>query len=226
MKSILIVEDDECLKQFYKYIIKTDEQDLHISYASNGKEALRKCKEMEYTVILSDIQMPVMDGIEFHRRLKKRSPHLAKRLAFVSTLLYGPSLRYIIENNCPHISKPVTNRVFKSFLETLLTVEGRKFVEHHGRVCLRRFVRVKMRGEAVLEPFPEMPTVPEPVSSRCLDYSKGGVRVRLKGKTLEQGMVVNVVSQALDLVRKEATVVWSNYQNGETIAGLQFVEAL
>lgn len=224
MKSILIVEDDECLKQFYRYIIKPDQEEIHIAYASNGREALKKCKVMDYTVILCDIQMPVMDGIEFHRRLKKRTPQLAKRVAFVSTLLYGPSLRYIIDNNCPHISKPVTNRVFKSFLETLLTVEGRKFIEQYGRPCQRRFVRLKMKEEVLLEPSPELSSVMEPISSRCLDLSKGGVRVRFKGEALERGMVFHVVSQALDLIKKEAKVVWSSCENGVTTAGLQFAE--
>lgn len=63
MQKILLVEDEPLLRETYQMILST--QPYTCDFAENGKVALEKCKDNEYDLILLDIMMPQMNGVEF-----------------------------------------------------------------------------------------------------------------------------------------------------------------
>lgn len=63
MRRILIVEDEDLLRESYQMIISTEPYNIDV--AKNGLEALNKCEQYTYDLILLDLMMPVMDGIGF-----------------------------------------------------------------------------------------------------------------------------------------------------------------
>lgn len=63
MRKILVVEDEEILRETYELILSTEP--YIIETATNGKEALEKCIQTRYDLILLDVMMPVMDGVGF-----------------------------------------------------------------------------------------------------------------------------------------------------------------
>lgn len=63
MRKILLVEDEPVLRETYEMILST--QPYLSDYAENGKVALQMCKNKKYDLILLDIMMPEMSGIEF-----------------------------------------------------------------------------------------------------------------------------------------------------------------
>jgi DNA-binding NarL/FixJ family response regulator len=63
MNKILIVEDEKALRDAYVFLFKT--QPYQVIEAANGKEALSLLAEERPDVILLDILMPVMSGLEF-----------------------------------------------------------------------------------------------------------------------------------------------------------------
>ena len=122
-KNFLLVEDNENIRRLYKILIDQKYNSALTSYAENGKEGLKACKKSEPTLILADIKMPVMNGIEFHRRLKKTSPHLAERVAFISAGFSSSHLDYIKDNNCRYLEKPFEIDVFHQFINSILVTE-------------------------------------------------------------------------------------------------------
>lgn len=77
-KKILLVEDNELNFEIAKTVL--EEAGFRVDGASNGKEAIDKASDNEYDVILMDIQMPVMDGYEATKELRKlgnRAPIIA-----------------------------------------------------------------------------------------------------------------------------------------------------
>lgn len=72
MAKILVVEDDRDLNNAYNVIL-TNEGHV-VSTAFDGKQALNKAKDFEADLILLDLLMPVMGGLEFlqHYDLKKK----------------------------------------------------------------------------------------------------------------------------------------------------------
>jgi len=66
MRKILVVEDEDLLRESYRIIISTEPYD--VDTAKNGQEALDKCAEKTYDLILLDLMMPVLDGVGFLER--------------------------------------------------------------------------------------------------------------------------------------------------------------
>lgn len=76
MIKILLVDDHQILLDGIKAILERDEELTVVDTAANGKEALTKLKETEVDVLLLDLQMPVMDGLETLTQVKKLYPDL------------------------------------------------------------------------------------------------------------------------------------------------------
>lgn len=66
--SLLIVDDEESVRDsLYNWFI---EDGYKVDCAANAKEALAKVESGNFDIILADIKMPGMDGLEMHRRIK------------------------------------------------------------------------------------------------------------------------------------------------------------
>ncbi|KWX73341.1 chemotaxis protein CheY [Paenibacillus riograndensis] len=70
--KILIVDDHLVVREGLKLILETNEQFQVVGEAENGAEALPMIKELHPDVILMDLNMPVMGGLETMQELKKQ----------------------------------------------------------------------------------------------------------------------------------------------------------
>ena len=74
MKTILVVDDEESIRELYKQEL-TDEG-YHIVTAATGKEALEKVAQDPPDLIVMDIKMSGMDGIEAINRILGHNAHI------------------------------------------------------------------------------------------------------------------------------------------------------
>jgi two-component system response regulator YesN len=75
MCKIIIVDDEKLLRQGFIHMTDWSEYGFRIiGEASNGSEALRLIEENHPDIVVTDIRMPVMDGIELTRIIKARFP--------------------------------------------------------------------------------------------------------------------------------------------------------
>jgi CheY-like chemotaxis protein len=73
--TVLIVDDEEDYKLVLRNILMTEGWDVVM--ARHGEEALGKLKSFKVDLVISDIYMPVMDGLKFHRAVRS-TPELEK----------------------------------------------------------------------------------------------------------------------------------------------------
>jgi signal transduction histidine kinase len=71
--KILVVEDEEIIRMMFKQSFENWGFDADT--AENGKDALDKCQNNFYNIIVTDLNMPVMDGMELLKRLKAKWPY-------------------------------------------------------------------------------------------------------------------------------------------------------
>ena len=65
---VLVIDDDDAVRGAVAEDLKREGYDLH--FATNGMEGLRRLQEIDPTVIILDLRMPVMDGREFLSQLR------------------------------------------------------------------------------------------------------------------------------------------------------------
>ena len=70
--SVLIADDHRLFAEALEVILAGDERITVLGHASDGKEAVTLAKQLHPDVVLMDISMPVMDGIEAARAIRKR----------------------------------------------------------------------------------------------------------------------------------------------------------
>lgn len=73
MKHILIIEDEPTLASAYKTLL--EQAGYQVSSAHNGKDALDQSTKFEPDLILLDLRMPIMNGVEFLNSYKLKEKH-------------------------------------------------------------------------------------------------------------------------------------------------------
>ena len=114
---ILVVDDNQDLLDYLRALLSPN---YKISCASNGKEALKWLDEWIPDLVISDVMMPIMNGIEFCKQMKQnlRTSHVPIILltAKVETSDYVEGL----ENGADlYISKPFSSDIIKAQIHSL-----------------------------------------------------------------------------------------------------------
>lgn len=83
-KKILIVEDERNLNEAYQMILENQGYDISAAY--DGTEALEMTKNFEPDLILLDLRMPTMGGVEFLKNYNLKKDHPKVKVVIFSNL--------------------------------------------------------------------------------------------------------------------------------------------
>jgi CheY-like chemotaxis protein len=93
IKSILLVDDDQDDKFFFAKALGQLDTDTQLSTACDGADALEKLKFSNPDVILLDLNMPVMNGVAFLKKIKSE-----KSLRDIPVIIYTDGVSVFDEN--------------------------------------------------------------------------------------------------------------------------------
>ena len=107
MANLLFVDDEQYIIMGMKRLFKALASELEIDYATSGKEALSKIQSKNFDVIITDLFMPEIDGIELLEKVKETQPNTVR---IIMTGHIDASLEKM-KNDLAHIilSKPIRN---------------------------------------------------------------------------------------------------------------------
>ncbi len=104
-RRILLVDDEEPILDLMIDILSG--LGHRIDTASNGEEAWRKVRDHDYDVVLTDVRMPQMNGIDLYRNLLEIKPEMENRIIFsTGDLMDNETASFLAEINARTILKP------------------------------------------------------------------------------------------------------------------------
>jgi len=121
-KRILLVDDEENTRMALSRLLTRE--GYIVDTVANGFEALNHLREHDVNLIVTDINMPEMDGIEFLRELNRSFPDSN----VIMITAYGGVESYIEAINLgafEYINKPVKIEELKSVLERVFSTKSR-----------------------------------------------------------------------------------------------------
>jgi len=127
---IAIVEDNRAIADF---VYNTFTPEYRCFIAHNGKTGLKACMELKPDIIIADIMMPVMDGLEMAKRLKNHLPTSTIPLVLLTAKDDKETELISIEMNIEaFITKPFDSTILYSRIKQIL--ENRKILENKARI--------------------------------------------------------------------------------------------
>lgn len=123
-RRILLADDDLVNQTVLRRML--EEKGQRVDVAGNGAEALRRLGERPYDVVLMDIQMPEMDGLEATRRLRaQQGPNRrAPVIALTAFALQGDKDRFLGMGMDDYLPKPVRMEDLLSHIEAVCRRPG------------------------------------------------------------------------------------------------------
>lgn len=119
--AVLFVDDNRDLIDF----LKDEFSDSYaVSVASNGVEALKKVKNQSFDLIVTDLMMPEMDGIEFSRRLKSDTATVDIPLIMLTAKQdMGSIIEGLTLGADDYITKPFNNEILALKMQRLINLK-------------------------------------------------------------------------------------------------------
>jgi CheY-like chemotaxis protein len=122
MARILVVEDDRDLNNAYSIILRHEGHE--VVEAFDGKEALAKLKDFQPDLVLLDLLMPVMGGLEFLEHWDARNKHKGVKILIFTNMENSPEVAEAYKlgaNRCIIKSWTAPHNLAKVVSDTLQT---------------------------------------------------------------------------------------------------------
>lgn len=105
--KFLLVEDEEFNLIVLEEMIKIGFPDVEIVTASNGEEACKILENNSFDLILSDINMPVMDGYTLIKKIKNELLLITPTIAVTAFAIQGDKEKLLMAGFNDYVSKPI-----------------------------------------------------------------------------------------------------------------------
>jgi len=116
-RKILVVDDEELIGKALRIILA---EEGAVEYARNGREALAKSAVTSYDVFIVDMNMPVMNGMDFYKEAVKTLSGIKERIIFFTGSCEEGYFSFFRENNLRFLEKPLEPEKLKNRIRQIL----------------------------------------------------------------------------------------------------------
>lgn len=177
MASILVVDDERSMRDFLKILLEKEGHEVHA--AEHAEAALNLIPEHNFDVVVTDIRMPGMSGIELLGKIKEDSPELA---VIMITAFASPDDAVLAMKNgaFDYISKPFNVDEIKSVVES--ATSKNKSVSK-AAVSSSSFPEIIGRSREMLKIFDMIGRI-APTPANVLIYGESGTGKELVARAI------------------------------------------
>ncbi len=119
IENILVVDDEILITELIKALLHHSGK---IDIAHNGNEALEMLDKKFYKLIISDIDMPELDGLSFFQKAAEKFPRLSGKFLFMTGNISQEREFFFKENNIEYLEKPMgINELREKSLKIILS---------------------------------------------------------------------------------------------------------
>ncbi len=117
---ILVVDDEEVIRESFRELLSM--QGYGATIAGNGIEGLEQLEKGAFDLVIVDINMPKLDGIDFCREAIKKYPYLKDKFLFITGDLYGEmeALSMFIKHDTKVMKKPLSKNELLESVRAIL----------------------------------------------------------------------------------------------------------
>jgi CheY-like chemotaxis protein len=117
--KVLIVDDEPAIRNILARILSNKGHQAQT--VSSGKAALAMLHEKGYDLLVADLKMSGVSGIELYETLKKKSPDMADRTVFITgDTMTEETNDFLASSGRPYLAKPFTPMEFLEIIERAL----------------------------------------------------------------------------------------------------------
>jgi len=117
---ILVVDDEPIILELLTEVLSKEGHEVETM--DSGNDALERLRSEDYDVILLDIKLPGMSGIEIYKQLQKRATSLARRVVFITgDVMSRDTTVFLSGTSAPYIAKPFDTEQLKKKIDRILT---------------------------------------------------------------------------------------------------------
>lgn len=177
MASVLIVDDERSMRDFLKILL--EKEDHEVTTAESGEKAIAVISKQTVDVVVSDIRMPGMTGIELLESLKDSSPELP---VILITAFASPDDAVLAMKNgaFDYISKPFNVDEIKAVIES---ATSKNIVTNKPQALSESFPEIIGKGREMLRIFDMIVRV-APTPANVLIYGESGTGKELVAQAI------------------------------------------
>lgn len=124
---ILCAEDNEVNQMVLRHVL--EEQPIPFLIVPNGKEAVDAWEALNPSIILMDISMPIMDGLEAMRIIRERELVLGTHVPIIALsahALKGDEARFMAQGADHYMSKPLNTSFLLETVDRIISANAKK----------------------------------------------------------------------------------------------------
>ena len=194
MYKVIIVEDEDPIRRGLECAIPWTELDCTVvGSGRNGQEGMRAIEELEPDIVIVDINMPIMDGVEMMKQTHEAHPYSAIVLSGYSSFDYAKdamkygAIRYLL--------KPLKkDELCEAIAEAKTQCERRRMwaSKQSAQQSLQNFsIDLELPGSGI----------PDPVVSAMLDYAAAHYQEKVALQDVANALNRYRIQKALELMK-------------------------
>lgn len=207
---VLLADDDQSLRRVLQF--KLEQHGYEVTAVENGQQALSELDLARYDLLLSDIKMPKMDGIQLLEKARVRQPDL-KVILITAHATVGQAVQAVKLGAFDYITKPFEDDALFVALDKALTFKKLEIENKELRGRLKR-ASATQHIIGVSEPFKRMMSLVDKIAATdatVLILGESGTGKELVARALhtrsnrseEQLVAVNCAAIPKDLLESE-----------------------